>query len=61
MRILIKACKWETDVLHRKQHVTTRIQRIDTNKRRNEEILDISKGKLIFVLYNRLVQFLVLV
>ena len=24
MRILIKTCKWETDVLHRKQHVTTR-------------------------------------
>ena len=24
MRILIKTCKWEAYVLHRKQHVTTR-------------------------------------
>ena len=34
MRILIKTCKWETDVIHRKQPVTTRsaYTSIDFNK-----------------------------
>ena len=38
-----------------------RIQRIDTNKRRIEESLHSVKGKIIFFLYYRLLQFLLLI